>query len=59
MLPIFKFAAFSAEVTTYTDSYDNCGDKDGVSKKKEPTPPGLIRSYTVFAFVIWNKQKEN
>lgn len=58
MPPIFKFVAFISEVITYTKSYGNCGDKDGVSKKKEPTPPGFFWSYTVFAFEIWKKEKE-
>lgn len=52
MPPFFRFVVFIFEVITYTKSYDNCSDEDGVSKKKEPTPPGLIWSYTVFAFEI-------
>ena len=58
MLPNFRFVEFISEVITYTKSYDNCGDKDGVSKKKEPTPPGFFWSYTVLAFEIWNREKE-
>lgn len=57
-LSIFRFVLFVFEVITYSKSYDNCGDQDGVSKKSEPTPPDLIRC-TVFAFQIWNKDKEN
>jgi len=52
MPPIFRFVAFISEVITYTKTYENSGDKDGVSSKKQPTPPGLIWSYTVFAFEI-------
>lgn len=59
MPPIFRSVAFTSEVITYTKNYDNCGDKESVSEKKEPTPPGGFWSYTVFAHEIWNEKEEN
>lgn len=58
MPPILRFVVFISEVITYTKSYDNCGDKESVSKKKEPTPPSRFWSYTVFAYEIWNEEEE-
>lgn len=59
MPPMFRSVVFISEVITYTESYGNCGDKESVSKKKEPTPPGWFWSYTVFACEIWNEEEEN